>query len=452
MYKSIFRRAISAIVILSLSFFSTACGKADTGNTQKGNSDGSLSQGLSNNKTAQKTTITLQSLLSPEGTSPREQAFAQIIRNFTEETGVKVKVNTLPWQEIDPQLLLQVQSGNAPDISYVRDKSFENHMKAHSLLSLDGYISKDFKESDKNDYILWDKVGMYDNHKYAFATSFIAMGLYIRKDLLSKAGMEPPKTWDDFVKVAKGLNSPTVYGYLFGGSSAQPNQLDWMQLMIEDRGGKVLDDKGRAVFDSQPGIDTFKFIKTCVFDSKVVPNNATTLKYDDVTDYFASGRVGMILEGSHRYSRITSALNPENVIVTQIPGIDAANPSPSTVSAWNLAIPKGSKSPDAAWEFIKFFTSSQSQFLYSKISGEIPTRKSVADDPYFKSPEGAMLGWWIKYLNEKGTLAVGPDTFQELNECVAIALQEILSSPDSNVEEIVKNAVKKYNNIVNSKG
>jgi len=322
--------------------------------------------------------------------------------------------------------------------------------KERSLLTLDSYVSRDLKENDKNDYILWNKVGMYDNKKYAFATSFILVGLYIRKDLLSKAGMEPPKTWDDFVKVAKGLNSPTVYGYLFGGSPSQLNQLDWLQLMIEGRGGKVLDDKGRAVFDSKPGIDTFKFIKACVFDNKIVPNNAITLRYDDVTDLFASGRAGMILEGSHRYSKITSALKSENVLITLIPGVDAENPSPSTISTWDLAIPKGSKSPEEAWEFIKFFTSNESQFLYSKISGEIPTRKSAADDPYFKSSEGAMLGWWIKYLNEKGTLAVNTDTFQELTECMAAALQEVLKSSNSNVEEIVKNSVKRYNSIVSN--
>lgn len=390
-------------------------------------------------------TIVFQTFLKPEGTSPREVALAQIVKKFTETTGIQVKYQILPWVENDTQLMLSVQAGNPPDVSFVRDRNFAKHLQANSLLPLDDFIKKDLTDKDKKDFLLWDSIGTQNGKKYTFPTSLVVFTLMIRKDLLQKAGLNPPKTWDDFIKVAKALNSPTVSGFMFGGSQATPNQFDIMQMVIEGRGGKVLDANGKAVFDSQAGVDSFKFLKSLIYDSKVMPATAVTAKYDDVTDIFATGRAAMIIEGSHRYGQIAQKLKPENVLLAKIPGVTATKYSPAGVNSWTLGIPRNAKHAEAAWKFIKFFASAESNLQYSKVSGEVPIRKSVMDNEYYKSPEGAVVRWYVDYVSENSTLMVAPVAFQELVDIAAKATQEILSKADSNVGEILENAAKTYN-------
>jgi multiple sugar transport system substrate-binding protein len=436
-----FKKMISLMLVFSLVFALAACTKSSTTEPSQNASD----KGTSAPKSGENTTITFQTFLKPDGTSPREKALAQIVKNFTDSTGIQVKYVVLPWQDVDTQLMLSVQAGNPVDVSYVRDRSFQKHIEAGSLLSLDDYIKKDITDADKKDFLLWDKVGMNNGHKYTFPTSFIADALFIRKDLLEKAGLQAPKTWDDFVKVAKALNTPSVSGFMFGASPVQANQLDWVQSMIEGRGGKILQDDGKASFDSKAGIDTIQLLKSLVYDNKVMPASSATTKYDDVTDMFSSGRAAMIFEGSHRYAQIAKAVKPENLLVTKIPSLDPAKPAPAGVNGWTLGIPKNAKNPDAAWKFIKYFTSPESILLYTKMSGEIPIRNSILKDDFFKTPDGTMVNWYANYINEGSTLAVAPTTAQELGDIAANAIQEVLSDSNSNVEQILKTAAAKYN-------
>lgn len=448
------KKSASIMSVLALTVAMTACVKpgASPGGQSPGAAPGTPPAAAPSTTpgggSGEGTTIVFQTFLKPDGTSPREKALAQIVKNFTDKTGIQVKYVVLPWQEVDSQLLLSVQAGNPPDVSYVRDRSFEKHIQADSLLPLDDFIKKDIPENDQKDFLLWDQVGVHDGRKYTFATSFIADAMFIRKDMLDKTGLQVPKTWDEFVKVGKALTTPGVSGYIIGSSPVQANQLDWVQPMIEGRGGKVLDDQGKAAFDSQAGIDTFKYLKSLVYEHKIMPANAATMKYDDVTDAFSSGRIGMIFEGSHRYAQIANAVKPENLIVAQMPGKTPDQPSPTAVNGWTLGIPKNSPNAEAAWKFIHHFTSPESVLLYSKISGEIPIRTSTTKDAFFQSPEGEMTSRFVQYINEGSTLAVAPATAGELAEIFANALQEVLSDPNSDVETIVKSAAKKYNELV----
>lgn len=394
-------------------------------------------------------TITFQTLLKEDGTSTRELAMAEIVKDFTEKTGINVKYITLPWQEIDSQLILAATAGNAPDVSYVHGRAFFKHMSADSLEPLNKYIERDLSDADKRDFLLWDRIGMHEDQKYVFPIAFTAETLLIRKDLLDKAGLEPPRTWEEFVEAGKAMQTPEVAGFLFGSALVQPNQLDFMQPIIEGRGGKVLDENGRAVFDSQAGIDSFEFLKSLIYDSEIMPKNAISMKFDDVSDAFSSGRAAMIFEGSNRYSTHEAALGEENLMTTYMPGVDSSSYSPVNVLGWTIGIPKGSNHPDEAWQFIKHLTSEESVLKYSKISGEVPTRNSTTDDEYYSSTsEGKRIKWWVEYIDENGTHALSPATIDQLNDTIASAVQEIIDSPDSNVEQILKEAVINYNAIV----
>lgn len=113
-----------------------------------------------------------------------------------------------------------------------------------------------------------------------------------------------------------------------------------------------------------------------------------------------------------------------------------------------MGIPANSKNPDIAWEYIKNFTTAENQATYSKVSGEVCVRKSALEDPFFATEEGGTIKWFVDYVGENGTVAIAPIKFNELSEILSIAVQDIISDPDSDVEAIITKACADYNAIV----
>lgn len=387
-------------------------------------------------------TIRLLTFFDPAGTSGRETGFKQVVDSFTEETGIEVEYVSLPWDKLESQLLLSVQSGKSPDVSFVRDRSLEQILAAGALESLNTRIDRDVDADYVDDFLTLDG-STADDEVYGFPISVIGTALYSRADLLDGVGLDAPATWDEFVDAGKAMQSSSTAGFLFNGSLTQPNQLDFLQSLIEGRGGEVLDDDGRAAFNSDAGIEAFSFLKDAVYKYQISPSDVSNLSYDQVSDTFAAGRGAMTINGSHRYSVLSETVGADNLMVSRIPGETVNSPSPTVVSSWNLGIPQGAVNADAAWKFIKFFSSPAQVLSYAKASGEVPAKKSVLEDSFFADKD--LTRFFAEYIAENGTAAVVGPANAQLNDIIARTVQRVVGSPDSNVRELVEAAAKEYN-------
>jgi ABC-type glycerol-3-phosphate transport system substrate-binding protein len=94
------------------------------------------------------------SLLNPQGKSLREVALKEILGKFKEKTGITVRVQTLPWQELGTKLIASVQAGNPPDSSRVNIYTLKMILKADALTNLDPYLKKTFTDAQRKDFIV----------------------------------------------------------------------------------------------------------------------------------------------------------------------------------------------------------------------------------------------------------------------------------------------------------
>lgn len=63
---------------------------------------------------------------------------------------------------------------------------------------------------------------------------------WYRKDLLQKKGLEPPKTWDDYLKVAKALsNPPQMYGCIVPSAETGASTI-LLETMFMERAAQAL--------------------------------------------------------------------------------------------------------------------------------------------------------------------------------------------------------------------
>jgi multiple sugar transport system substrate-binding protein len=408
---------------------------------------GSLSRALAESSGSLKgRTITHWSFLSPSGKSLREQAIKQIVENFQKTTGATVKFQTFPWQDLGTKLIAAAQAGSPPDSSRVNIYVLRKVVQADALMDLDSRVAKTYPDDQRKDFTVdFAPSSLVDGKKWTMQVEMVPKALFIRKDWLDKTGLAAPKTWEEFVKVAKAFTGNGRWGYMFGVSKSQLNQVETLfQPQIHGRGGKILDDKGAPVFNNDAAVATYKFLSDCIHTTKITPPDVIGMTYDDVTDAFKSGRVGIIQEGSHRYRDIAQAIGEENLLLAKVPSDDPNTPSPSVVTGWGIGLPKGSANADAAWKYITYYINPESQEINAKVAGTLPTRKSVLERPYFQTPEAAYMRWWIEYVAERGESIINVATFDQLNEVMDNALQQILLDPSTDIKAVLDSAVEEY--------
>jgi ABC-type glycerol-3-phosphate transport system substrate-binding protein len=395
-------------------------------------------------------TISHWSFLSPTGKSQREVAIKEIEEKFRAKTGINVNVQVFPWQEMGTKLIAAVQAAAPPDSARVNLFHLKMILTADGLTNLDPYVAKTYSAEQKKDFVIDFTPAMVVNgSKWSMQLEAVPKALFVRKDWLTKAGLKAPKTWDEFVAVGKAFTGDGKWGYMFGASKTQLNQVETIfQPQIHGRGGQILDASEKATFNDEASIAAYRFVSDCVLKHKITPPQVLSMTYDDVMDAFKAGRVGMIQEGAHRYNDIVKAVGVENIELVKVPSNDPARPSPTIITGWGIGIPRGSKHVDASWEYIKYYMSDEAQEINARLAGTFPSRLSVLNQPYFKSPEAAYFRWWMDYVAERSETVINVASFGQLNEVMTDALHQILLNPSSDIKTVLDAAVNRYNDLV----
>ena len=134
--------------------------------------------------------------------------------DFEKMTGAKIVVTEVPFAEIFPKIQNDWTTGtNSIDVG-VFAAGWGVELDAAGLLEdMDPYIAKDTK-------INMDDIAPYFRdfgQKVGGKTKLLMVDgdfqmVYYRKDVLEKAGQQPPKTWEDYIAVAKAIHGQDMNG------------------------------------------------------------------------------------------------------------------------------------------------------------------------------------------------------------------------------------------------
>jgi multiple sugar transport system substrate-binding protein len=204
--------------------------------------------------------------------------------------------------------------------------------------------------------------------------------LFYNKDMLKKAGVAVPTTWDEVVAAAKTLKSKKVVQYplIWSWSQAEAVICDYAQL-LGAFGGKFLDDAGKPVFNTGGGLQALEFMKQTLDEGISNPSSTESLE-EDVRKIVSQGQAAMALNWTYMFSLGNDP--KESRVAGQI--AVAHTPSgpvgaPGCNGSMALCIASGSKNQETAWKYIEFLTSKTVQEQYAKLS--LPIWKSSYDEP-----------------------------------------------------------------------
>ena len=315
--------------------------------------------------------------------------------------------------DFDTKISASMGSGDAPDVMYMW-----NYPAYHEGLEpLDSYIEKEGEEYKKNFYsTLWN-YNSYDGQIYGLPVGFTTHCVYYNKDLFEKAGVEEPKdgwTWEDLEEKAKKINEATgVKGFSF---SMKPDPYDY-EMYLWSNGTAYCDKEGKmeGYINSDKALETYKMFQDMAKDGYAVATEKSG------SDEFESGQTAMFVYGAWAVKKYTEA--GVNFGLAKLPSFGTEK-SASILSSSGVAIAKSSKNKEAAWEFVKFWTSEESN--KTRIGTEFPVLMSVVEsEKILEKPEYAPFYEMLDQSGEYTPASFIMNKWSEVSEKLELAFEEM---------------------------
>lgn len=229
--------------------------------------------------------------------------------------------------------------------------------------------------------------------------------LYYRKDLLEKYGFRnPPKTWDELVRMAKTITSRErgIHGFVWQGARYEGLVCDFMEFLISF-GGDVLDDAGNVVINSPQAVSALQFMVDLIHKEKISPTAVTTYMEEEARRTFQNGQAVFMRNWPYAWALLNDSKESKvagKVGVAPLPAGPSGR-SAATLGGWMLGINKNATPEEkaAAKRLIKFLTTYDEQLYKAVNAGQNPTREAVYKDPQLKRAAPFMVELYSVFIN-----------------------------------------------------
>jgi len=302
--------------------------------------------------------------------SVQEPVFRDLADQFEKENpNIEIEIENTPYSQYWTKLQASSTGGVAPDVIWMNGPSIMKYTEHKMLLPLDEMVKKD--SIDLGKYVKGIKeLYNYKGVQYGIPKDVDSQALWYNKDLFDKAGVPYPKndwTWDDMKKAAIEIQSKLegVYGIAI---PFYDDQGSFYNIIPQNDGFIISEGKKTSGYGNPEAIKAIQMMRDLI-DEKASPDYTTILE-NKATEMFQSEKVAMTYQGSWR----ASPLNSDEKINTHIGVVKMPKIKKSTtvVHGIGYAITKGTKHPEASWEFIKFLASKKANDFIAKSGITIP--------------------------------------------------------------------------------
>ncbi|MNO41635.1 putative arabinose-binding protein precursor [compost metagenome] len=357
----------------------------------------------------------------------------QIVKAFNEsQDNIEVKLETY-GTAFDQKLTAAIGSDNAPDV--VKMWNFPAY--SQSLVPLDDKING---LEDKADF--YETVFNYadmDGSLYGMPIGFSTRALHYNKKLVEEAGVKVSDNWtmDDLKAAAKATTKGDTTGLYF---YYNPDPYAFESILWSN-GGEWINDEGKPVVNSEANIEAIQYMHDLIYKDKVA--YAGNLA-DDFGQVIGSGKYAFGEMGRWFINAIKDA--GVDLGIAPMPGFKDGS-SMSVVHASFLSVTKSSKNADAAWEFIKFYTSPESIKTLSEI--EMPVRESVANElGYLNDEQIKPFYTMLERSVSKRPSLVKTVKWPEVNAEIATALEAVFVQDKVDIKNVLDETQSKIESIM----
>ena len=297
--------------------------------------------------------------------------------------------------------------------------------------------------TDKDLKVFLDKdveAGRYKRKLYRIPLRSDVGMLYYRKDLLQQAGVKPPETFEELVKVSQELQKKkaATWGYVWQGAQYEGLPAMFVEILKGFGGFWINPDTNEVGLDKPEAIKAVEFLRNAIAQG-ISPPGVTTYREEDTRRLFVSGQTAFL----RNWPYVWSSANEDASKIKGKVGIKPMVHIPgetggACLGGWGMGISKTSKHPEQAWKAIQYFSSKEPQLRFTLETGNISSRRDLFTDPQIiaKYPHYPQL----QKVVESAVLRPSIAQYAQASDILQRYLNATLSNPQLSAEQAMKSA------------
>jgi multiple sugar transport system substrate-binding protein len=353
-------------------------------------------------------------------------ALADAAKRFN-ATHSKIHVTVQNYGNADyalQKVLTAIRGGSYPDIVYLYGSWAANMARTPRAVDLAPLIKAD-PSINWNDFWPAERQAVTVGPKIVGVPALVDnLALVYNKKLFDQAGMSYPTpdwTWDDFRAAAKRLTDQSAkqFGWAYVNDASEDTVWRFDALLWQAGGDILTPDQKHAAFNSPAGVAAATLLQQmATVDHSVYLDNGN----GNYANLFNSGKIGMLFTGPWDLSGFPDV----DYGIQILPG----NENHQTISGpdqW-VMLDNGDARRNAAWTFLKWFTSPTEAMQWSLATGDLPIRASQTQTAAYPKYTAKYKGVGTFVDNQQNALKARPvlPTYNEISQAMGQAIQAIL--------------------------
>ncbi|MFG3118334.1 ABC transporter substrate-binding protein [Streptomyces sp. NPDC048197] len=317
------------------------------------------------------------------------------LKKFEQRTGIKVKLEVIPWPDLLNRVLAATTSGQGPDVLNIGNTWSASLQATGALLPWDKGNFAAIGGRDRFAAPALAATGAAGKDPAAVPLYSLTYALYYNKRMFKEAGIgKPPATWGELVAAGKKVSKGGRWG--LGAEGGQlANNVHQAFVLGKQRGANFFDAAGKPAFTSDGVVAAVEqYVDFMAKDKIIAPGNAEYGQNQSLRD-FAAGRTAMVLWQAAATTFAADGMKPSDWGVAPVP-VPSGRPGAgrrtnSMLAGINVAVFKNTHNLDGARKFVKFLTGDAEQRLLNRTYGSIPPVKAAQRDPAFGRKDTRVL-------------------------------------------------------------
>ena len=314
----------------------------------------------------------------------RTEYYQQIIADFeAENPDIHIEYLGLSSSDALSKYQTAIAAGETPDVGGLVNTWASTVIGQGHCVALDDMFSA-WEDSGNigEGYIETCRTYNKDGKLYMMPTSANFITLWTNDAMFEAAGLEAPKTWDEFFACADKLTDKekNQYGYTIrGGSGSAPVLIDFIYSYLGTN--EVFDENGKTTINCDKAVEFLE--KYIALYGKDTPESDITASYKEISANFDSGVSAMFTHNLGSYGSHVSAFEgTEGFTAKPLPTADNGTYVNYGGSLTGFAMFDTCENQEAAWKWITYMCGRKANSYWNESIGQLPTNTACYEDEW----------------------------------------------------------------------
>jgi multiple sugar transport system substrate-binding protein len=311
--------------------------------------------------------VTSLRVLDYYNNEPDKSVYDRFLNQCGQQAGVTIEREAVPGSGLIAKVLQQASSRTLPDVLMLDNPDLQQIAETGALapisdfgLSADGYQEGVTAAST------------FEGQVYGLQPITNSIGLFYNVDMLSQAGITPPKTWDELKAAAAALTQGERYGVAFSAVADYEGAWQFLPFMWTNGG----DETNIASPESAEALQLWVDLVNSGSASRSVVN------WDQATvrEQFAAGNAAMMVNGPWQFPALDEVQGLKyEVVPIPVPQAGETVVAPLGGETWTIPQTGDPARQAKAAEIVACLNTDDNQIAIATERNTVPTKTALRD-------------------------------------------------------------------------